>query len=125
MAKRRAANTQHRSDPGTPNSLGSAQMDESDSDDEAPPSKSRAADDDENKYPVEGLFRSEKEKIEIMSMREVEREQIIAERAQEQDRAEGREGRPHAFRSTRSGAGAGPYSGARIRRPGSGARRRG
>ncbi len=59
-------------------------MDESDSEAEAAPSKPR--DDDENKYPVDGLFMSLIEKEEIMNMREVEREQILAERAQEKDR---------------------------------------
>ena len=52
-------------------------MDESDSDADA-----GDADDDEI-YPVDGLFRSEKEKHEIMAMREVEREQIMADRAAE------------------------------------------
>lgn len=71
-------------------------MDESDSDSDAAaaPRKGRGAasgdndddDDDENKYPVDGLFMSLDEKEEIMNMREVEREQILAERAQEKDR---------------------------------------
>ncbi len=73
-------------------------MEESDSDSEAdvvPTKKSRGAaavaaadddDDDENKYPVDGLFASHEEREEIMGMREVDREQILAERAQEKDR---------------------------------------
>ncbi|OAA66601.1 RNA polymerase 2 transcription elongation factor [Niveomyces insectorum RCEF 264] len=85
--------------PSTPSSLQSAPMEESDSDSEAdvvPTKKARGAaaaaaaldddDDDENKYPVDGLFASHEEKEEIMSMREVDREQILAERAQEKDR---------------------------------------
>ncbi|KAH8902391.1 hypothetical protein BR93DRAFT_904124 [Coniochaeta sp. PMI_546] len=80
--------------PGSPDSQGSAAMDESDSDSDAPPAKSRgtatasaaAADDDLNKYPVDGLFISHAEKSEIMSMREIEREQKIAERREEIER---------------------------------------
>ncbi len=76
--------TRRSSIPGSPSSLQSAPMDESDSDDEAPQGRTR--EDDENKYPVDGLFMSLAEKAEIMNMREVEREQILAERAQEKDR---------------------------------------
>ncbi|KAJ4308847.1 RNA polymerase-associated protein rtf1 [Fusarium piperis] len=75
------------SGPGTPNSLESAPMDESDSD--AEPSRNRAAaadDDDDDKYPVEGMYVSQAERAEIMAMREVEREQIIAERMMEIER---------------------------------------
>jgi RNA polymerase-associated protein RTF1 len=71
------------SPPSTPSSLQSAPMDESDSEGEAAPLRDQ---DDENKYPVEGMFINLAEKNEIMSMREVEREQILAERAQEKDR---------------------------------------
>lgn len=82
------ADARHRySGPGTPNSLESAPMDESDSD--AEPSRNRAAavdDDDDDKYPVEGMYVSQAEKAEIMAMREVEREQIIAERMMEIER---------------------------------------
>jgi len=70
--------------PSSPSSLQSAPMEESESEGEAPPSKSR--NDDENKYPVEGMFMSLAEKAEIMNMGELEREQILAERAQEKDR---------------------------------------
>ena len=69
-------------------------MDESDSDSDgdAAPKKGLSVavpdddDDDHNKYPVDGLFASHDEKEEIMNMREVDREQILAERAQEKDR---------------------------------------
>ncbi|CAK7211328.1 RNA polymerase-associated protein rtf1 [Sporothrix curviconia] len=82
------------SQPSTPSSQQSAPMEESDSDSEAnvvSSKKARAAvtvddDDDENKYPVDGLFATHEEKEEIMNMREVDREQILAERAQEKDR---------------------------------------
>lgn len=57
-------------------------MDESDSDDEPPRSRAPAGGDDE-KYPVDGMYESEAEKHRIMSMREVDREQIIAERVAE------------------------------------------
>jgi RNA polymerase-associated protein RTF1 len=61
-------------------------MDESDSDDDAPQNRARSADDDNNPYPVEGLFKSHEEKARIMSMREIEREQILAERREENER---------------------------------------
>lgn len=60
-------------------------MDESDSDDESP-QKARGGDDDLNKYPVDGLFISHAEKQDILSMREIEREQKIAERREEIER---------------------------------------
>ncbi|KAH7148799.1 hypothetical protein EDB81DRAFT_475427 [Dactylonectria macrodidyma] len=73
------------STPGTPNSLESAPMDESDSD--AEPSRGRpAAATEYDKYPVEGMYVSQAEKNEIMAMREVEREQIIADRISEIER---------------------------------------
>lgn len=77
--------------PSSPNSLESAPMDESDSDAEQP-SRERAPpgvagpDDDDDKYPVDGMFMSQTEKAEIMAMREVEREQIIADRISEIER---------------------------------------
>jgi RNA polymerase-associated protein RTF1 len=63
-------------------------MDESDSDSDSPQTKSRggaaaANGDDMNKYPVDGLFISHAEKAKVMSMREIEREQKIAERREE------------------------------------------
>lgn len=61
-------------------------MDESDSDDDGPQNRARSADDDMNPYPVEGLFKSHEEKARIMSMREIEREQILAERREENER---------------------------------------
>lgn len=75
------------SGPGSPNSLDSAPMDESDS--EAEPSGPRSAPattDDDDKYPVDGMYVDEAEKVAIMGMREVEREQIIAERISEIER---------------------------------------
>ncbi|CAK7565471.1 MAG: RNA polymerase-associated protein rtf1 [Sporothrix epigloea] len=85
------------SQPSTPNSLQSAPMDESDSDSEADIASSKQSrataaavaeddDDDENKYPIDGMFTTLEEKEEILNMREVDREQILAERAQEKDR---------------------------------------
>ncbi len=59
-------------------------MDESDSDDET--SKARGGGNDEEKYPVDGKFRSESEKHEILAMPELEREQILADRANEIER---------------------------------------
>lgn len=64
----------------------SAPMEESDSDSDAPQNRARSADDDANQYPVEGLFKSHEEKARIMSMREIEREQILAERREEYER---------------------------------------
>lgn len=65
----------------------SAPMDESDSEAGSPaPDANGAAADDDDKYPYEGMFESAQEKEDIMSMREVERESILAERAQEIER---------------------------------------
>lgn len=61
-------------------------MDESDSDAGSPPANSSAPFDEDNKYPFEGMFASEQEKEDIMGMREVERESILAERLQEIER---------------------------------------
>ncbi|KAL2126198.1 hypothetical protein VTI74DRAFT_1483 [Chaetomium olivicolor] len=71
--------------PASPSSQMSAPMDESDSDSDAPQNRARSADDD-MQYPVEGLFKSHEEKARIMSMREIEREQILAERREENER---------------------------------------
>ncbi|KAI5462566.1 hypothetical protein BGZ63DRAFT_354274 [Mariannaea sp. PMI_226] len=71
--------------PGSPNSLESAPMDESDSDTEPARNRTAAANEDE-KYPVDGMYVSQAEKEEIMAMREVEREQIIADRLSEIER---------------------------------------
>ncbi|KAK8044716.1 Plus-3 domain-containing protein [Apiospora rasikravindrae] len=65
----------------------SAPMDESDSEAGSPAGNNTAVfDDEENKYPHEGMFASEQEKEDIMGMREVERESILAERMQEIER---------------------------------------
>ncbi|KAK4075455.1 uncharacterized protein Triagg1_4576 [Trichoderma aggressivum f. europaeum] len=78
------------SDAPSHNSLESASMDESDSDTEPAHGASRSttapAANDDDKYPVDGMFMSEAEKAEIMAMREVEREQIIADRISEIER---------------------------------------
>ncbi|KAK4133821.1 plus-3-domain-containing protein [Trichocladium antarcticum] len=74
------------SPPASPGSQMSAPMDESDSDDDGPQNRARSADDDMNPYPVEGLFKSHEDKARIMSMREIEREQILAERREENER---------------------------------------
>ena len=68
--------------PGTPNSLDSAPMSES----EAEGSPTGEADDDGPLYPLENKFHSEKDKAEIMALSEVQRESILAERAQEVER---------------------------------------
>ncbi|GKT49012.1 RNA-binding post-transcriptional regulator cip2 [Colletotrichum spaethianum] len=70
--------------PGSPNSIGSAAMDESDS--EAEPHRAGHDDDEEDKYPVDGMFRSLAEKEQVMAMREVERESLLAERQAEIER---------------------------------------
>ncbi|KAL7914829.1 hypothetical protein GGI35DRAFT_435368 [Trichoderma velutinum] len=78
------------SDAPSHNSLESASMDESDSDTEPAHGASRSTAapraHDDDKYPVDGMFMSEAEKAEIMAMREVEREQIIADRISEIER---------------------------------------
>jgi len=65
-------------------------MDESDSDSESFPANhtanSKMEDDEELKYPVEGIYASEAEKEEILAMPELEREQLIAKRQEEIDR---------------------------------------
>lgn len=61
-------------------------MDDSDSDSDAAPTQARGGDDDAIQYPVEGLFKSQEEKARIMGMREIEREQILAERREENER---------------------------------------
>jgi RNA polymerase-associated protein RTF1 len=60
-------------------------MDESDSDAEPAPKGADATDEDD-KYPVDGKFTSEAERAEIMAMREVDRERILAERMDEVER---------------------------------------
>ncbi|KAG6359142.1 hypothetical protein INS49_012662 [Diaporthe citri] len=75
------------SDPGTPRSQSSVPMDESDSDAESDAHQGKEPDEGENKYPVEGLYKSYEEKEEIMAMREIERERILEERHAERNRA--------------------------------------
>ncbi|EFY98442.1 Plus-3 [Metarhizium robertsii ARSEF 23] len=70
--------------PSSPNSLESAPMDESDSD--AEPAPRVGGTDEDDKYPVDGKFTSEAERAEIMAMREVDRERILAERMDEVER---------------------------------------
>ena len=60
-------------------------MEESDSEAEAEATQA-AADEAEEKYPIEGLYASVAEKHEISRMREVERETILAERREENQR---------------------------------------
>lgn len=67
--------------PSSPNSLRSAPMDQSDSDSDA-----GAYQDDDDKYPIDGKFMSAADKANIMSMPEIKREEILAERAQEVER---------------------------------------
>ena len=69
--------------PGSPASQQSAPMEESDSDEESLPPR-RQGDDDADQYPVDGLFKSFADRI--MGMREIEREQILAERREENER---------------------------------------
>lgn len=73
------------SPPGSPSSQMSAPMEESDSDSDAPQNRGHGADDD-MPYPVDYLFKSHEEKARIMSMREIEREQILADRREENER---------------------------------------
>ncbi|KAL9122067.1 MAG: hypothetical protein Q9187_001381 [Circinaria calcarea] len=67
---------------GSPNSLESAPMSES----EAEGSPAGGSDKDGPIYPIENKFFSEKDKAEIMALSEVDRESILAERAQEVER---------------------------------------
>ncbi|KAI8624818.1 hypothetical protein F5Y19DRAFT_283171 [Xylariaceae sp. FL1651] len=74
----------------SPASEESAPMDESDSESDSFPVTSTAngkmEEDEELKYPVEGIYASEAEKEEILAMPELEREQLIAKRQEEIDR---------------------------------------
>ncbi|KAI0134479.1 hypothetical protein BJ170DRAFT_201975 [Xylariales sp. AK1849] len=72
----------------SPASQDSAPMDESDSEAGSPAATNAngAMFDDDDKYPFEGMFANAQERDDIMSMREVERESILAERAQEIER---------------------------------------
>ncbi|KAL8852307.1 MAG: hypothetical protein Q9221_002803 [Calogaya cf. arnoldii] len=68
------------STPASPNSLQSAPMSESES--ESPPAVAEGGTD----FPIEGKFKSEKDRAEIMALSEVQRESILAERAQHRER---------------------------------------
>ncbi|KAI1806014.1 plus-3-domain-containing protein [Daldinia bambusicola] len=74
---------------GSPASQNSAPMDESDSESDAfqaTNANGKMDDDDDNKYPVDGIYASEAEKEEILAMPELEREQLLARRQEEVDR---------------------------------------
>ena len=75
--------------PGSPSSLQSAPMDESDSDADGPPAPSGGGGggDYESEYPIEGKYKSYADKAEIMAMTEVEREMLLEERNLEKDRS--------------------------------------
>jgi RNA polymerase-associated protein RTF1 len=64
--------------PGSPGSAGSRDMAQSDSEGDAQGDES---DDEAPLYPIEGQFTSQADKTEILSLPEIEREQILAERA--------------------------------------------
>jgi RNA polymerase-associated protein RTF1 len=64
--------------PGSPGSTGSRDMAQSDSEGDAQGDES---DDEAPLYPIEGQFTSQADKTEILSLPEIEREQILAERA--------------------------------------------
>jgi len=70
------------SSPSSPNTLDSAPMSESESE----TSPTGEIDDDGPMFPVDGKFYSEKDKKEIMSLSEIQRESILAERAHQQER---------------------------------------
>lgn len=66
------------STPGSPNSLQSAPMSESDSESSA----KETVDAEKPMFPIENKFYSEKDRAHIISLSEIERESILAERAQ-------------------------------------------
>ncbi|KAL8725556.1 MAG: hypothetical protein Q9166_007279 [cf. Caloplaca sp. 2 TL-2023] len=68
------------STPSSPNSLQSAPMSESESD--SSPAMAEGGTD----FPIEGKFKSEKDRAEIMALSEIQRESILAERAQQRER---------------------------------------
>ncbi|KAI0164522.1 plus-3-domain-containing protein [Hypoxylon sp. FL1284] len=73
----------------SPASQDSAPMDESDSESDpfqAINTNGKMDDDDDNKYPVDGIYASEVEKDEILALPELEREQLLAKRQEEVDR---------------------------------------
>ncbi|CAJ2503209.1 Uu.00g106030.m01.CDS01 [Anthostomella pinea] len=73
----------------SPASQQSAPMDESDSETEAlqtANTNAKMEDDEDMKYPIEGIYASEAEKEEILAMPELVREQLIARRQEDSDR---------------------------------------
>lgn len=68
----------HLRSPGSPGSIGSRDMAQSDSEGDAPGDES---DDEAPLYPIEGQFTSVSDKTHILSLPEIEREEILAERA--------------------------------------------
>ncbi|KAF2137253.1 uncharacterized protein K452DRAFT_258026 [Aplosporella prunicola CBS 121167] len=68
--------------PGSPDSLGSGAMEESDSE----AGGSDADGEDRTPYPIEGKFTSYEDKARILGLSEIERESILAERAAEMER---------------------------------------
>ncbi|KAI1372880.1 plus-3-domain-containing protein [Hypoxylon crocopeplum] len=74
----------------SPASQDSAPMDESDSESDtfqtANTNGKMGDDDDDNKYPIDGIYASEAEKEDILAMPELEREQLLAKRQEEVDR---------------------------------------
>lgn len=85
--------------PSSPNSLGSGAMDESDDEDQQPAktsTKTAAVDvqmsdgedvvDDGPRYPIEGKFKSQKDREYVLSLPEATREQLLSERVEEMER---------------------------------------
>ncbi|KAI1453704.1 plus-3-domain-containing protein [Annulohypoxylon moriforme] len=73
----------------SPASQDSAPMDESDSDDDVFQTNNtngKVDDDVDNKYPIDGIYESEKEKARILAMPELDREQLLSSRQEEVDR---------------------------------------
>ena len=75
-----------RSSAGSRRSLESASMSESESEAQSSASSADDGDDDGPLFPYERLYYSAKDKNEIMAMPEIQREEILSERAQEVDR---------------------------------------
>ncbi|KIW07457.1 hypothetical protein, variant [Verruconis gallopava] len=85
-ARRRKTEESDREDeasslPGSPVSLGSDAMDESDSD--ASPAEYLDATTNDVPYPLEGKYKNAADKAYVLSLTEVEREQVLAEREEE------------------------------------------
>jgi RNA polymerase-associated protein RTF1 len=71
------------STPGSPASLGSDAMDESDSDADASAEYYFDTANDDNPYPLEGKYKNAADKEYVLGLTEVEREQVLAEREEE------------------------------------------